>query len=130
MLEILNSELFKNIVIVSLPSLTAILLSLTNHSKNKVVQKYGSYAIVRGYEKFGNLTGQERKGQAIKYLQNLANEVLPVGIRGMVNMWLQGVGSHEVQIASDDFWEQEIQEMAERYQWNGNVEPEEGVYYG
>ena len=130
MLEILNSELFKNIVIVSLPSITAILLSLTNQSKNKVVQKYGTYAIVRGYEKFGNLTGQERKDQAIKYLQTLANEVLPVGIRGMVNMWFQILGSHEVQKAYDDYWEQEVQDMAERYQWNGNVEPEEGVYYG
>ena len=130
MLEILNSELFKNIAIISLPSLTAFLLGLTNHSKNKVVQKYGSYVIVRGYEKFGNLTGQERKGQAIKYLQNLANEVLPVGIRGMVNMWFQVLGSHEVQKAYDDYWEREVQDMAERYQWNGNVEPEEGVYYG
>lgn len=130
MLEIINSELFKNIVIISLPSLTAVLLSLTSHSKNKVVQKYGSYAIVRGYEKFGNLTGEERRNQAIKYLRNLASEVLPVGIRGMVNMWFQVLGSHEVQKAYDDYWEQEVQEMADRYQWNGNVEPEEGVYYG
>ena len=53
MLEILNSELFKNIAIISLPSLTAFLLGLTNHSKNKVVQKYGSYVIVRGYKKIG-----------------------------------------------------------------------------
>lgn len=130
MTEIINSELFRNIMIISLPSITAFLLGLTSHSKNKIVQKYGSYVIVRGYEKFGNLTGQERKMQAIKYLQNLANEVLPVGIRSMVNMWFQVLGSHEVQKAYDDYWDSEVQNMAERYQWNGNVEPEEGVYYG
>ena len=125
----LDIEMIKNFSVILVPVLTAVLTGITKHSTNKLVQNQGTYVILRGYGRFNEATGEERKQKAVKYFQELAMRYLPVGIRELVVMWLKVWGSKEVQKAYDDYWEAENKERAERYQWNGNVEPSEGVYY-
>lgn len=126
--KLLGNEFIQNIAIVAMPFIVTYVTGVTaSYSKNKIVSEYGTNAILRGYEKFNNYTGEERKKKANDYFKQLAKEKLPPGLKELALLWFTILGHKDVQNAYDEYWE----EFDARYQWRHNVEPDEdgGAYY-
>lgn len=126
--KLLQNELTEHIIIVIMPFVVTVITGITaSYSKNKVVSEYGTNAIRRGYEKFNNCTGEERKKKAIEYLKNTAKTKLPPGLRELAVLWFTILGSKDIQKSYDEYWE----DFDNRYQWRHNIEPDEkgGAYY-
>lgn len=126
-IKLLQNEFVQNIIIVIMPFFVTFLTGITaSYSKNKIVSEYGTSVILRGYEKFNNYTGEERKKKANEYFKQLAKEKLPPGLRELALLWFTILGHKDVQNAYDEYWE----DFDKRYQWRHNVLPdEEGAYY-
>ena len=81
-IKLLQNEFVQNIIIVIMPFFVTFITGITaSYSKNKIVSEYGTSVILRGYEKFNNYTGEERKKKANEYFKQLAKEKLPPGLR-------------------------------------------------